>query len=225
MANKEIEQKIQESADNIEMRDFDEIWSEIGSQITAESKKKRIKWKRWMPIAASFLCVAVAGAVALPFILPNLQNGGVDSSSSEEIRYLDAELEKKIVQRTEFFSFIGQSDLELVDLSSFEFLNLSIYQTLNNITKGGYVEAYKEQAGIVHYFILNFYDISVEYSDHNFSDFDLSYTTKTGVGIDYKYNSQYGVYYIQAEYKHIDYYMQYTPGGGEITEFFEEFFQ
>ena len=55
MTNKEIEQKIQESADNLEMRDFDEIWSEIGPQITAEQKKRNIRWKRWMPIAASFL--------------------------------------------------------------------------------------------------------------------------------------------------------------------------
>lgn len=225
MTNKEIEQKIQESADNIEMRNFEEIWGEIGPQITAESRKKPIKWKKWMPIAASFLCITVAGSIALPFILPNVFSKGNNSSSSDEIRYLDSELEKMIVQKSEFFIYIEQSDLEIVDLTSFEFLNSSIYHTKDDETKGGYVEAYKEQAGIMHYLILNFYDTSVEYSDLNFSDFDLSYKTQMGVGIDYKYSEKQGLYYAQAEYKNVNYYMQYTPGGGEITEFFEEFFQ
>ena len=225
MTNKEIEQKIQESADNLEMRSFDEIWQEIGPQITAEQKKRNVKWKRWMPLAASFLGVVLVGAAALPFILPNLQNGGGDNSSSEEMRYLDSELEKRIVQRTEFFTYMEQSDLGIVDLSSFEFLNSSVYHTIGDQIKGGYIEAYKEQSGIVHYFILTFYDTDVEYSDHNFSDFNLSYTTKQGILIDYKYIEEDNVYFVTTEYKSINYYMQYTLGGGEITEFFEEFFQ
>ena len=225
MTNKEIEQKIQESVDNLEMRSFDEIWQEIGPQITAEQKKRNVKWKRWMPLAASFLGVVLVGAAALPFILPNLQNGGGDNSSSEEMRYLDSELEKRIVQRTEFFTYMEQSDLEIVDLFSFEFLNSSVYHTIDDQIKGGYIEAYQEKEAIVHYFILKFYDRNVEYTEPNFSDFDLSYTTKMGLDIDYKLDETYNIYYIQTEYKNVDYYMQYTLGGGEITEFFEEFFQ
>ena len=225
MTNKEIEQKIQESADNIEMRSFDEIWQEIGPQITAEQKKRNVKWKRWMPLAASFLGVVLVGAAALPFILPNLQNGGVDSSSSEEVRYLDSELEKKNVNKTQFLTYLQGASFETVELSSFDFLNSSIYYDSNANVKGGVIEAYKEQTGIVHYFILKFYDTNVECSEPNFSNFDLSYTTKQGILIDYKYSKKYGAYYIQTEYKNVDYYMQYTPGGGEITEFFEEFFQ
>lgn len=223
MTNKEIEQKIQESADNIEMRSFDEIWQEIGPQITAE--KRRIRRKRWMPIAASFLGVALVGAAALPFILPNLQNGGGDNSSSEEMRYLDSELERTAVEKTEYFMLIEQSNMSAVDLSSFEFLSSFVYHTTNKETKGALIEAYKEQSGIVHYFILKFYDRNVEYTEPNFSDFDLSYTTKMGLDIDYKLDETYNIYYIQTEYKNVDYYMQYTLGGGEITEFFEEFFQ
>ena len=223
MTNKEIEQKIQESADKIEMRNFEEIWGEIGPQIAAESRKKPIKWKKWMPIAASFLCITVAGSIALPFILPF--NKGNNSSSSNEIRYLDTELEMRVVQSADFFKAIKESNLEVVNLSSFDFLTSYIYHLSNDETKGGYVEAYKEQAGIMHYLILNFYDTSVEYSDPNFSDFDLFYTTKMGLNIDYKHSQEYDVYYAQAEYKNVNYYMQYTPGGGEITEFFEEFFQ
>ncbi len=214
MTNKEIEQKLQESADKVEVRDFDEIWQEIGPRIAAEQKKRRVRW--WLPIAASFLAVAVTAAI----VLPQVVNG-----NDKEIRYLDSELEKKVVDKTDFFTYIDQSDLEIVDLFSFEFFNASIYHTIDDQTKGGYIEAYKEQAGIVYYFILNFYDTSVEFSDASFSGFNLSYTTKTGLSIDYKYNDVYGLYYIQAEYKNVDYYMQYTPGGGEITEFFEEFFQ
>lgn len=225
MTNKEIEQKIQESVDNIEMRSFDEIWQEISPQITAEQKKRNVKWKRWMPIAASFLGVLLVGAAALPFILPNLQNGGGDSSSSEEMRYLDSELERTAVEKTEYFMLIEQSNMSVVDLSSFEFLSSFVYHTTNKETKGALIEAYKEQAGIVHYFMLKFYDSSVECSEPNFSNFDLSYTTKIGLTIDYKYSEKYGAYYIQTEYKNVDYYMQYTLGGGEITEFFEEFFQ
>ena len=225
MTNKEIEQKIQESADNIEMRNFEEIWEEIGPQIAAESRKKPIKWKKWMPIAASFLCITVAGSIALPFILPNIFSKGNNSSSSDEIRYLDTELEMRVVQSADFFKAIQDSNLEVVNLYSFDFLTSYIYHLSNDETKGGYVEAYKEQAGIVHYFILKFYDTSVEYSDPHFSDFDLSYKTQMGVGIDYKYSEKQGLYYAQAEYKNVNYYMQYTPCGGEITEFFEEFFQ
>lgn len=225
MTNKEIEQKIQESADKIEMRNFEDIWEEIGPQIAAESRKKPIKWKKWMPIAASFLCITVAGSIALPFILPSVFNKGNNSSSSDEIRYLDTELEMRVVQSADFFKAIQDSNLEVVNLSSFNFLTSYIYHLSNDETKGGYVEAYKEQAGIMHYLILNFYDTSVEYSDPNFSDFDLFYTTKMGLNIDYKHSQEYDVYYAQAEYKNVNYYMQCTSGGGEITEFFEEFFQ
>ena len=225
MTNKEIEQKIQESADNLEMRSFDEIWQEIGPQITAEQKKRNVKWKRWMPLAASFLGVVLVGAAALPFILPNLQNGGGDNSSSEGMRYLDSELERTAVEKTEYFMLIEQSNMSAVDLSSFEFLSSFVYHTADKEIKGAIIEAYKEQAGILHYFILTFYDTDVEYSDHNFSDFNLSYTTKQGRLIDYKYIEEDNVYFVTTEYKSINYYMQYTLGGGEITEFFEEFFQ
>ncbi|MBQ8876810.1 MAG: hypothetical protein IJY63_04625 [Clostridia bacterium] len=214
MTNKEIEQKLQESADKVEMRDFDEIWQEIGPRIVAEQKKRRIRW--WLPIAASFLAVAVTAAIVLPQVL----NG-----NDEEIRYLDSELEKKVVDKTDFFTYIDQSDLEIVDLSSFEFFNASIYHTIDNETKGGYIEAYKEQTGVVHYFTLIFYDTSVEFSDTNFSELDLSYTTETGLHIAYKYNQLNGIYFVATEYKNVDYYMKYTLNGGEITEFFEEFFQ
>ena len=216
MTNKEIEQKLQESADKVEVRDFDEIWQEIGPRIVAEQKKRRIRWRRWLPIAASFLAVAVTAAI----VLPQVVNG-----NDEEIRYLDSELEKKVVDKTDFFTYIDQSDLEIVDLSSFEFLRSTIYHTDDEQIKGGAVEAYKEQAGNVHYFILYFYDTSVEFSDINFSNCDVSYITKQGVNIDYKYNQTDNFYFATAEYKNVDYYMQYTPGGGEITEFFEEFFQ
>ena len=216
MTNKEIEQKLQESADKVEVRDFDEIWQEIGPRIVAEQKKRRIRWRRWLPIAASFLAVAVTAAI----VLPQVVNG-----NDEEIRYLDSELEKKVVDKTDFFTYIDQSDLEIVDLSSFEFLRSTIYHTDDEQIKGGAVEAYKEEAGIVHYFTLIFYDASVEVSDANFSKLDLSYTTETGLHIDYKYNQLNGIYFVATEYKNVDYYMQYTPGGGEITEFFEEFFQ
>lgn len=214
MTNKEIEQKLQESADKIDVRDFDEIWQEIGPRIAIEQKKRRIRW--WLPIAASFLAIAMTAAI----VLPQVVNG-----NDEEIRYLDSELERKAVQRMEFFAAMEQSDLEVVDLSSYEFLRSFIYHTDDEQIKGGAVEAYKEQAGVVHYFILNFYDASVEVSDGNFSNYNLSYTTEIGVNIDYKYNPTDNFYFVTAEYKNVDYYMQYTPGGGEITEFFEEFFQ
>lgn len=214
MTNKEIEQKLQESADKVEVRDFDEIWQEIGPRIVAEQKKRRIRW--WLPIAASFLVIAVTAAI----VLPQVVNG-----NDEEIRYLDSELEKKVVDKTDFFTYIDQSDLKIVDLSSYEFLRSFIYHTDDEQIKGGAVEAYKEQAGNVHYFILYFYDTSVEFSDTNFSELDLFYTTEIGLNIEYKYNQTDNVYFVTGEYKNVDYYMQYTPNGGEITEFFEEFFQ
>ena len=117
MTNREIEQKLQENADKVEMRDFDEIWQEIGPHIVAQQKKRRIRWRRWLPIAASFLAVGLTAAIVLPQVL---------KGQDEEIRYLDSELERKAVQRTEFFTYIEQSDLEIVDLSSFEFLILFI---------------------------------------------------------------------------------------------------
>ena len=214
MTNKEIEQKLQESADKVEVRDFDEIWQEIGPRIAAEQKKRRVRW--WLPIAASFLAVAVTAAIVLPQVL---------KGQDEEIRYLDSELEKKVVDKTEFFTYIDQSDLGIVDLSSFEFLRSAIYHTDEQQIKGGFVEAYKEQAGVVHYVILDFYDTNVEFSDIKFSNCYLSYATKQGVHIDYKYSEEDNVYFVTAEYKNVDYYMKYTPNGGEITEFFEEFFQ
>lgn len=219
MTDKEIEQKIRESADNTEIRDFDAVWQEIEPRITEQPKQRTRKLRRWMPIAASFLCVAVASSVALPFLLSGEKNNG-DSTSSEDIRYLDTELEKKPVDKTQFLSCLQQSNLYVVDLSAFEFLNSTIYQDDKETAKGGYVEAYNTS----HYFKLTFYDTCVDASELSFSELDLSYTTTKGVNIDYKYNQVNNIYFISAEYKDINYYMEYTYGGGDITEFFEEFF-
>ena len=235
MTDREIEQKIQESADKIELRSFDEVWQEIEPRITEKPKKSTIKWRRWVPIVAACVCVGVAVGITLPFFnLSDTVDGGSSSSSSsqlssysssEEIRYLDTELERKEVQRTGFFTGVEQSDLDVIDLSSFEFLSSALYYDNQEDTKGGFVEAYKEQAGVVHYFLLDFYDTSVEFSDVNFSNCNLLYTTQQGVAVNYKYNQLNNVYFISAEYKNINYYMKYTYGGGEITEFFEEFFR
>ncbi|MBQ8429527.1 MAG: hypothetical protein IJX30_05485 [Clostridia bacterium] len=220
MTDKEMEQKIRESADNTEIRDFDAVWQEIEPRITEQPKQRKRKLRRWMPIAASFLCVAVASSVALPFLLSGEKNNG-DSTSSDDIRYLDTELERKEVASAEFFTKIEQSNLNMVDLSSFEFLSSFIYHDDNDATKGGYVEAYNTS----HYFKLTFYDTCVDVSELSFSELDLSYTTTKGVNIDYRYNQVNNIYFISVEYKNINYYMEYTYGGGDITEFFEEFFR
>lgn len=221
MSDKEIEQKIKESIQQIEVRKFDEVWQDIQPKIEEKPTQRSWSFQHWMPVAASVLCVVIVASVALPNLLPRGDNG---ISSSDDIRYLDTELEKKKVDSAEFYTRIAQSDLEVVDLSTFEIFSASIYQDIAEITMGGYVEAYKQQGDIAHYFKLNFYDIKVETSDKAFSDLDLSYTTVHGAIIEYKFMQLDSVYFISATYKNINYYMEYTYGGGDITEFFEEFF-
>ena len=85
MDNQEIEKKLQESADKIEMRDFEEVWREIGPKIEAEEAKRRRRKKIFIPVAASLFSVAVACSVILPIDLR-------DNNPNEEIFYLDEEL-------------------------------------------------------------------------------------------------------------------------------------
>ena len=227
MTKEELEQKIQEGADNVGLRDFDKVWQEIEPKIAEKPIKKRESFWRWAPIAVSCVCVAVGVCLALPYIFSNdsISSDSGSASDSSEVRYLDTELHQKEVQSTEFYMEIEQSDLSVVDLSSFEFFNSFIYYDDNQIVKGGSVELYKEKEGKNYYFILDFYDINVEISNESFTGLELSYKTTQGAEISYKYKEVDNIYLISAEYQNVNYYMEYTDNGEDITQFFEEFFQ
>ena len=61
--DKEAEKKIQESADNIEVRHYSRIWNNKKDRVQPEKRKKR---RRLLPIAVSVACAAVVCAVAVP---------------------------------------------------------------------------------------------------------------------------------------------------------------
>ena len=90
MNDKEVEKKLQESADNIETRDFALVWKDIKQEI----EPQKIKKPHWLPLAASAASIVVACSIIIPIALAQNQPqvGDESSSSSQQQVYFTDEL-------------------------------------------------------------------------------------------------------------------------------------
>ncbi len=238
MTNEELEQKLQEAANEIEPRDFDEIWREIEPIVTKPpQEKKKFFWKRWTPLFAT-LGVAIICAVAIPVALSQGDNTGNSSQSSEtesadsdislppEEVYLEDELFTSLVTETEFYQYIGQTDMQLLDLTKFTATSCFISKTGDDIVKGGALELLDNADAPTCVIALKFYDKNIEVSEGTNVSYNANYTTESGAVVAYTCSEVNGAikYYAKAEYKDLQYYLEYTTVADEGTAFFDTLF-
>ena len=128
MEDKEIEKKLQDGADNIEVRDFSLVWKDIKPKIVT-SKKKR---SYWMPIAASVASVVIACSIIIPVALQSHDQPSTGDNqgagSSEQVYFLD---ELLLLETTteDFFNQLTTASIKLVDINNYVISSSYLFKT------------------------------------------------------------------------------------------------
>jgi hypothetical protein len=223
MERKDVEQKLQEAADEIKTPEFEKLWENIRPQIEKESKRKKsfVFYKVLAPIA----CCLVAICVALPFILPKENNEPTTPSTPPPVYYLNDDLTLVTTEENHFLASLQSSSVSVVDLSRFKIQMCTIFETDTGVLKGGRADFLDNQESPTCFINLKFYAGDVKVSDVHYDNFDLNYTTQSGAIIEYKFDGDLNKYYIKAEYKTVQYFMEYIGVNETVTQFFEMFFQ
>ena len=161
---KETEKILEQSAKNIKVRDFSEVWQEIKGELEVEEKPKKKVWtKRYMPAILS-ACIVLIIAISLPFFLLNIPE------KPNEIFYRD-KLVMVDVEETTFFSELSNAKVTHVNFSTYIVNSCSLYQTEDGKTKGGFVDLYDNLSTPTEMLKIQFYDEKVQIDD----DFEKNY--------------------------------------------------
>ena len=194
MENKDIEQLLQESADEVQVKDFSERWENIKGRINSAQEvelkettsetvlatsssgtvSSNTVIKNWIySIGAFFLFIAVCLAVVLPITL----------KQNNTPMYLDLfKLESKLVSEDEFYNKINETDLKLFETEDFEIDNYKLLFTEDNIVVGGSLDVADEDiyATVVFYgtSVKSSFKIGTDYNARTINGFHLEYMTK-----------------------------------------------
>ena len=227
MNDKEVEKKLQESADNIETRDFSLVWKDIKQEIEPQRIKK--KNSHWLPLAASAASIVVACSIIIPIALAqNQPQVGDESSSSSEQVYLIDELSVVEVTTEEFFTKVTLAGIDLVDVSDYIVAFSTLFETQDAIVKGGKLELTDDLENSTFFLRLDFYDQSVTVGDQEV-EYDLNYSVND-IMIEYRIQEaipEGGIYIydIKANVNTVNYYLEYTCLTEDIKPFLDEFFK
>ncbi|MBD5631799.1 MAG: hypothetical protein HDP34_01025 [Clostridia bacterium] len=182
MENKDIEQLLKESADEVKVKDFSERWENIKDRIcstkeielketTSETvlatsansnlSQNSVRKKIIISVCAIFLLIGLCLAIVLPLTLKN----------NDKIYFNLNELKHEIVTEDEFYAQIEETALKIFDLKSFEVDNFVLYYTEDNIVVGGKIEISDEET----FATVVFYNTSVK------SSFEIGTDNKTCV--------------------------------------------
>ncbi|MBQ7370234.1 MAG: hypothetical protein IJW58_04585 [Clostridia bacterium] len=218
MEREEIEKKLQEKANETKIPDFESVWEKIEPRIT-EQKKEPTRWRKFIrPLAVTFACVAITCGIVLPIVL---QKPPVDPPP---VYYLNDDLTSVSTVESELLNALQNSTIQVVDLSRFKLDRCFILKTDNGIVKGGRADFLDNQENPTCLIQLKFYDKDVQVSDNHYENLESSYVTQSGAIIEYKHESAFNKFYIKAEYKTVQYFMEYMGATETVTQFFETFF-
>ena len=179
MKEKEIEQFLQEKADEIEIRDFESVWGEVKDKIVVKKKQRR-KWK-WISIAACFVGVITAGM----FILPNVVSNQPDNLEEPEIIFLSEQLSSAAVTENDFYENFNAANINCIDVSNYDVLNYALFYTENQEVKGGTLDFCDNEENPSYFVILHIYDKSVQFPKNLYNDYTLSVETSNGANVQY----------------------------------------
>ena len=219
---KETEKILEQSAKDIKMRDFSEVWQNIKGEIEIEQKQRKKVWaKRYFP-AILAACLVLVFAIALPIYLHNIPE------VPEVVYYADKLVMTKVDEAT-FFEELSKGKVNHVSFSNYKLKDCSLYQTEQGEAKGGYVDLCDDVNSPTEIIKLNFYDVSVQLEDESEKVYDLSYS-KDNLSVLYKIKNSYPeyniyIYDIKASYNKVNYLIEYTGNVADPIVFFESFFK
>lgn len=225
MEEKEVEKRLKESAENIEVRDFSEVWQDIEHKV--QPPKKRRYMRLFSGIAAALSVIICAVFIPLFFNPAPEQADNSQPGEQPEQIYLEDELFVTNVDSEEFLNQLSTSNVNLIDISRYQVISSSLYVSPDQNALGGYLELTDDLDNTAFFLVMQFYHQSVQ-SSRQTVDYDYNYTVE-GTVIEYRVKEAYpeeGVYIydIKAKYLQTNYYMEYTCFSEDITSFLTDFF-
>lgn len=217
MQEKDIEKILQEKADKIEMREFSQVWDEIKGEIT-QPEKKKIRWKKWLPMAFASAVLVVCIALS-PIIINALK----PAPPAEEVFFADV-LTTQDVLKEEMLDGLVQAEIMHVSLSEYGVDNCKLLITEDNKIKGASLMLYNNPTTF--FGNLEIYDKTVDLrikTDKSYdtqckvNSADVYYKLKRASGGMYEYS-------VYAVHNKVQYVIEYTGFSDNLTEFLNDFF-
>lgn len=228
MEDKEIEKKLKEGANNIEVRDFSLVWNDIKDKIAPRKKKHSL----WLPIAASVASIVAVCSVIIPTAIKTndnpITNENQGSGSPEQVYFLD---ELLLVETTseDFLNQLTSASIDIIDISKYVISSSYLFKTAEQNIKGGRVELTDDLDLATFYLTVDFYDKSVKVDELLNKQYDFNYSINNAI-IQYSIKESYPedgiyIYDIKANYNSVNYFMEYTCFTEDVKPFFNEFFK
>ena len=226
MEEKEVEKRLKESAENIEVRDFSEVWQDIEHKVQPPKKRRYVRLFSGIAAALSIIIIC---AVFIPLFFnpaPEQADNSQPGEQPEQI-YLEDELFVTNVDSEEFLTQLFTSSVNVVDISGYVISSSYLYKAADQKILGGHLELTDNLDNPTFFLAVQMYHQSVQ-SSRPTVDYDYNYTVE-GTVIEYRVKEAYpeeGVYIydIKAKYLQTNYYMEYTCLSEDITSFLTDFF-
>lgn len=221
MENKDLEQELQKRAENIEVEDFSLIWENIKDRGAVVYRERRLI-SRWLPVIASAVCVALVCVVAIPIAL------SLSQPDEPPMDFFSNQLVSETLAVEEIYAQLSEAEINHVDLTGFNGDIGLLLKTAKHVVKGALIEFTDNLDNPTFYLSLRLYSDDVKVTDVVVV-YDFSYSVN-GAVIEYRVKEAYPedsiyIYDIQANYHHVNYYIEYTCFTDDITPFLNEFFQ
>ena len=218
MEDKELEKKLQESADNMKMKEFSAVWADIGGEAQIRSSEKR-RQKRWITAGAA-ACLALVCCVGLII--------GLYVRPEDTVYYYPGSLGTTAVEMDKFETELAKAGIFPVDFFRYEVSSVILLKTNDTLkTKGGIVGIGYDLEEPTFLLEVWFYDQTVLIKD-TYLGYDHYFTANSAqIWYDVKEYDEtdgYRVYAVTAKQKGLTYVMEYAVFTDDIEEFLTEFF-
>ncbi len=217
MQDKELEELLQQEADQIKLRDFSQVWEEIKGEIEPPTKpKKKFSWKKKFSIILASAMVLVC-AVLAPFVINGL-------TPQEEVYFVDG-LQTQIVTTQEMLEGLSQAQITHVDLKDYVLSDTKLYVSEDLQVKGAEFTFMDDENNPNFFAVMklcvNNVDLDVNLDNYNNSkkvnSADVKYKLKQD-------NSEVFYCSIYATCNGVQYVIEYTGVGNNLDDFLNKFF-
>ena len=222
MEDKELEKNLENSVENIEIRDVSLVWDDIKGRISPKRNTKKRRAIGWFVSVAALICLTILGSIVLPKVI-------YSNNEEPEVTYFMDDLGAVAFEENQFYQGLAKAGIKHIDFSRYIGAYHVLFQTESNQTKGGSIELSDDLDNPTFFLIVQFYDDKVKGEPIVSPEFEFNYEINGGI-VYYRVKEAYPeeswyVYELRANYNSVNYYMEYTCFTEDITSFLKEFFK
>ena len=214
MNYQELEEFLYKKAmEDVPQRDFEDVWEHIKDKMWHKPERDwKLFWKKTL-VAVAVVAILVCPYVAIPFLTPT------------ETLYSDEELTVESVSQETFETEMQNVEFETVDFLLHIGDGYALYRTETGVVKGGSLNL--TDKNYAWFMTLRFYEETVQLDDE-IVEYDQTCTVGAAT-VEYRlkdYVAEYGmyVYDMKANYRSVNYLMEYTCMTDDLTPFLQSFF-